>query len=39
MGSRNILNRRELCHDFCLQWRGTLVKASRPGSFPEEAHC
>jgi len=33
MGCRNILNRRELGHDFCLQGRGTLVKASRPGSF------
>jgi hypothetical protein len=33
MDSGNILNERELCHDFCLQGRGTLVKASRPGVF------
>ncbi len=33
MGGRNILNKRALCHDFSLQWRGTLVKASRPDSF------
>jgi hypothetical protein len=32
-GNRDILNKRAPCHDFSLQRRGTLLKASGQGNF------